>query len=264
MSEAIYIQHGQELTRMELTTYNCEDDFQTILESYSDLLAGDQVNPDSPRRWLLIKREAGIPCEEGGHDRWSLDHLFIDQDATPTLVEVKRQSDTRLRREVVGQMMDYAANAVAYWPGNTLKELFYESVEAKEQDPTEIMSNFLHDSDYEELEDEFWQTAHEKLRSGDVRLIFVADRIPPELQRIVEFLNERMSPTEVLALELRRYSGGEFSTHIPRILGRTSAAQMAKQNGIPPKANNRLSWTEESFLERVKEQLREERGCSHS
>lgn len=59
MSEAIYIQHGQALTRMELTTYSCEDDFQTLLESYSDLLAGDQVNPESPRRWLLIKREAG-------------------------------------------------------------------------------------------------------------------------------------------------------------------------------------------------------------
>ena len=28
----------------------------------------------------------------------------------PTLVEVKRSSDTRIRREVVGQMLDYAAN----------------------------------------------------------------------------------------------------------------------------------------------------------
>ena len=30
----------------------------------------------------------------------------------PTLVEVKRSSDTRIRREVVGQMLHYAANAV--------------------------------------------------------------------------------------------------------------------------------------------------------
>jgi len=28
-------------------------------------------------------------------------YLFVDQDGIPTLVEVRRQSDTRLRREVV-------------------------------------------------------------------------------------------------------------------------------------------------------------------
>lgn len=41
--------------------------------------------------------------------RWSLDHLVVDQDAVPTFVEVKRASDTRARREVMAQMLDYAA-----------------------------------------------------------------------------------------------------------------------------------------------------------
>jgi hypothetical protein len=82
------------------------------------------MRPGEPRRWLLITREAGIPDAEGGQARWFLDHLFIDQDAIPTLVEVKRSSDTRLRREVVGQMLDYAANVVAYWPGAELRRLF--------------------------------------------------------------------------------------------------------------------------------------------
>ncbi len=31
------------------------------------------------------------------------------------MVRVKRR-DTRIRREVVGQMLEYAANAVTYWP----------------------------------------------------------------------------------------------------------------------------------------------------
>jgi hypothetical protein len=42
----------------------------------------------------------------------------------PTLIEVKRQSDTRLRREVVGQMLDYAANAVVYWRIDQLRAEF--------------------------------------------------------------------------------------------------------------------------------------------
>jgi len=31
----------------------------------------------------------GIPSEEEGSDRWSLDHLFLDQDAIPILMPVQ-------------------------------------------------------------------------------------------------------------------------------------------------------------------------------
>lgn len=44
-----------------------------------------------------------------------------DQDGVPTLVEVKRSTDTRIRREVVGQMLDHAANAIVYWPVETIR-----------------------------------------------------------------------------------------------------------------------------------------------
>ena len=48
-------------------------------------------------------------------NRWSLDHLFLDQEGIPTFVECKRSTDTRARREVVAQMLDYAANGLQYW-----------------------------------------------------------------------------------------------------------------------------------------------------
>jgi hypothetical protein len=54
----------------------------------------DLVAMHSSRRWLLVRREAGVPDSETGGSRWSLDHLFIDQEAVPTLVEVKRSDDT--------------------------------------------------------------------------------------------------------------------------------------------------------------------------
>jgi hypothetical protein len=108
------IQDDKTLQALSQQPYPNEDDFQLLLERYPDLLAGDQMNEAVPRRWLLVAREMGVPGEEGGVDQWSLDHLFLDQDGIPTLVEVKRRSDTRIRREVVGQMLDYAANAVVY------------------------------------------------------------------------------------------------------------------------------------------------------
>src|SRR6266851_3969207 len=113
----IYLQRlgADALIPMEETAYASEDRLQDYLARYPDLLPGDQINPDAPRRWLLVTREMPVPGHalEGG--RWSLDHLFLDQDAIPTFVECKRASDTRGRREVVAQMLDYAANGTEYW-----------------------------------------------------------------------------------------------------------------------------------------------------
>jgi hypothetical protein len=117
MNDAIYLINdasGEMARRLEPTPYATEHEFQGLLERFPELLAGEQIDRESPRRWLLVGREIGIPDSEGLSARWALDHLFVDQDGTPTLVEVKRQSDTRIRREVVGQVLEYAANALAF------------------------------------------------------------------------------------------------------------------------------------------------------
>lgn len=91
--------------------YEAEEVLQGLLPDYPNLLTGDR--DDEPRRrWLLVQRELGIAGEEDGSDRWTLDHLFLDQDGVPTLVEVKRSLDTRLRREVVEQLLDYAGERI--------------------------------------------------------------------------------------------------------------------------------------------------------
>jgi hypothetical protein len=50
----------------------------------------------------------------GGGPRWSLGRRFTDQDAILTLVEVKRSTNIRIYRVVVGQMLDCAANIPAH------------------------------------------------------------------------------------------------------------------------------------------------------
>jgi hypothetical protein len=176
---------SQGLVALTPSEFVREDDFQQLLEKYPDLLSGNQSEVESAQRWLLIKREKGIPAEDGGADRWSIDHLFVDQEGIPTLVEVKRQSDTRLRREVVGQMLDYAANAIVYWPVAELRAEFEQSCIASRTIPEEqIHDRLAADIDPEVL----WQRVETNLRAGRIRILFVADRIPPELRRIVEFL----------------------------------------------------------------------------
>ena len=219
-----------------------EDHLQELLANHPNLLAGDQIDRESPRRWLLISREAGLPSEQDGPVRWSVDHLFLDQDGTPTLVEVKRSSDTRLRREVVGQLLDYAANAVAYWNVGQVRDLFDRQCASRQIDAAEKLDAFLTD---EADAERFWERVNTNLQARRLRLIFVADEVPPELQRIVEYLNEQMTSTEVLAVEVKQFIGGGEQGLVPRVIGQTQAARGAK--GTRSRAPGR-TWDKDAVL----------------
>ena len=229
MTGRIYsLNDKSDLIPMEEAPYDSEDILQEMLAKHSDLLAGEQIDRDVPRRWLLVMREMSVPDEEGGAGRWSLDHLFLDQDAVPTLVEVKRSSDTRIRREVIGQMLDYAANAVAYWPVEEIRARFETRCEKDDKDAEEVLSLFLGD---DQKIDEFWQRVKTNLQAGRIRMVFLADAIPTELLRVVEFLNEQMDPAEVLAIEVRQFVGKGMRTLVPRVLGQTESARKKKRVG---------------------------------
>jgi hypothetical protein len=236
------IQDNQELVEMTEQPYESESLLQTLLAKYPALLVGNQIDAKAPRKWLFIQRECGIPDEEGASDRWKIDHLFLDQDAIPTLVEVKRSSDTRIRREVVGQMLDYAANASRHWPASHMRERFAAKCQRDGLDPAEVVADFVDDEEGIEV---FWENADRNIKDGKIRLLFVADEIPQELQRIVEFLNSQMDRTEVLAIEVKQFVGQRAKGLVPRVIGQTAEAQQRKSPGA------RSTTTEEEFFERL-------------
>lgn len=240
MSGKLFVLHdGEKLTELVEQKYENEDIFQLLIEKYPAILAGDQIDPENPRQWIFVSREMGVPSEEGGSSQWYLDHLFIDQDGIPTLVEVKRSTDTRIRREVVAQMLDYAANAVQYWPLDTLLGMYEKQLEKSQTASLEDIGITPVE------EDAFWQTVQTNLRAGKIRMLFVADEIPLTLRRIIEFLNNQMIETEVLGLEIKQYIGADgLTTLVPEIVGNTTKA-------IQTKKRESRDWDEDSFLEDV-------------
>ena len=236
------------LVPMQAASFASEDDFQRLLAAFPALLGGDQIDTDTPRRFVLVSREQAIGAEEGGPGRWSLDHLFLDQEGVPTLVEVKRGTDTRIRREVVGQMLDYAANSIVYWPVEELRQCFETRCEAEGQDAGAVLAALLGSEDQVEG---FWGRVQANLRAGRIRMLFVADRIPPELRRIVEFLNGQMQPAEVLAIELRQYEGQGLKTLVPVLIGQTQEAVQKKSAATGPRAKG--SWDEAAILSAITE-----------
>ena len=167
----------------------------------------------------------------------------MDQDAIPTLVEVKRSSDTRLRREVVGQMLDYAANSVVYWPVEDIRSSFENTCKNDNIEPEQFLQDFLG----EEEPEKYWERVHANLRAGKIRMLFVADEIPPELQRVVEYLNSQMDPAEVLAVEIKQFVGQGLKTLVPRVIGHALAKQQKR-------SRESKQWDESSFMERLMSQ----------
>lgn len=243
------IQKDGSLVELREQPYDNEDVFQAMLAKYPSLLAGEQITPHDPRRWLLVTREAGIPDDEFSGNRWSVDHLFLDQDAIPTLVEVKRSTDTRIRREVLGQVLEYAANATVFWPLDTIRAKFEAYCNVNDIDPDDAMRQFLNGGDSEE----FWQRAYTNLQAGKVRLLFVADVIPNELRRIVEFLNMQMRPAEVLAVEIKQFVGEGIQTLVPRVIGQTAQAEQKKRTTTISQM-----WTEEDVIQALQERSPQE------
>lgn len=247
----IYLVESRDsLTPMDESFYDSEDILQDYLASHPDLLAGEQIRPEAPLKWLFVKREIGIPGEKSEGDRWSLDHLFVDQEGIPTFVECKRSSDTRIRRSVIGQMLDYAANATEYWPIEKLRQGAAETAQEAKDDLDDLVLSLIDLSEEEDIEEAvegFWQLVETNLRDGRLRLLFVSDSIPSELRRVVEFLNNQMDRTEVLAVEVKQYTGGGNTALVPRVLGLSEIARQKKERTKKPRRSS--PWTESEFLE---------------
>ncbi len=126
-AEGIFLIKDGKLQVLEEKPYDSEDLLQQALASFPEVLAGSSTAEATVRPLLLVRREMGVPKEQGASPTWSLDHLFVDAEGVPVVVEVKRSSDTRIRREVLGQMLDYAANAVRYWPLADLRAAFEDT-----------------------------------------------------------------------------------------------------------------------------------------
>ena len=237
------VQDNGDLIEMSETPYGAEKDLQQLLAKYPNLLAGDQIDNQDPRRWLLITREMGLPSDDFKGNRWSVDHLFLDQDGVPTLVEVKRGQNTQVRREVVGQILEYAANAISYWPVQRIMDELDHRCEEQGINAEEALGELIGpDADV----GDYWDRVETNLQAGRVRLVIVADVIPSELRQIIEFLNQQMDPADIFAIEIKQFVGEGQQTLVPRLIG-------ANEKKAASNTQSKKKWNEPDFLAAVHE-----------
>ena len=214
------IKKDDELIPIEEEKHARELDFQKLIKKYPDLIPGDQIDSEDPRRWLYIGEEVHFPTLGGGDLR--LDLLFLDQDGIPTLVELKRGENKEIKREVVSQIMEYGANILLSMDIRGLRKMLEEN-----NDTT--VSEFLNKDESEE--DEFWEIVYGNLKAEKIRLLIIADEIPNRLQNTLEFLNRNMESVEILSVEIKQYCNDNEKTLVSRVIGQSIEAKSIINDG---------------------------------
>ena len=211
-----------------LKRLRCKDEgaeLQDLLANNPQLLPSEQIYPDNPPQWLLIKREMPVLDPSTGAARWSIDFLYVDHMAIPTLVECKRCDDTRSRREVIAQMLEYAANGHHYWSAEELQARAQESSGGLDQ----LNSWITQVGAVGGTSGAFFEAVVANLRKATMRLIFFLEESPNELRSLVEFLNNQLKETEVLLVEARLYESPSGRIIVPWLFGYSEEARVAKR-----------------------------------
>ncbi len=253
MAGTIFLQDSEgKLTEMTKEVYDAESDLQQMIAEHPQLIPGEQINGENPRRWLLIQREATVNHGEQNSKSWYLDHLFLDQDGIPTIIEVKRSQSSEIRREIVGQILDYAANFSATWNAEALQSRFESECEKAGTDPEEKLENFLREL---RTSEEYWMEVQDNIDQGRLRLIFAADYIPQELRKIAEFLNASMTNIEVYAVEIPQFKSAKEGIRVlvPYLYGQTVKTRETKS-----KRTRQQRWDKKSFWNALNEMADEE------
>lgn len=221
---SVFLIRDDELVEMTPTEYESEAALQELLARFPKLLdecGGDEEN----QGLLLVGREIPLPDSDGGPNRWSVDHLFLDREGVPVLVEVKRSSDHRIRREVIGQMLEYATHACSHLRVEEIQAIFEKTNRSMSSAKTALV-HFLGENCNES---DFWTAVQTNLRAARVRLVFAADNMPDETRLIIEFLNKQMSPAEVYGIQIKKYASQGFQTVVPELVGLTAETKAQKK-----------------------------------
>ncbi|MEB7448178.1 PDDEXK family nuclease [Arthrobacter koreensis] len=174
--------------------YALEAELQEILAAYPKLIPG--------------VRGGAAACREFQSGVGPADVVVVDSSGELTLVECKLAANPQVRREIVGQMFDYAAR---------LWKLDIDDFEAKWRTAT---GDDLFAAGDEEARDALARS----LQDGRFHIVLAVDAINGRLKRMIEYLNAMTRPeTTIIAVEYVRLVQGEIEILVPQTYGQELA-----------------------------------------
>lgn len=221
-----------------------EDLLQWIIADHPEVIPWELITDQSDVRVITVRREANVTPG-------SMDVLLLDSMAILTVVEAKLYENRReIRRMMVGQAIEYAANLCLEWNPDRIREeghLWWN----QHQKGKEFEKAVMTDLGISEP-GQFWDQLDQNLRRGNIRIMYICDRIPREVRRTVEFLNH-FCDFEVYGVEARLYEYEHHYILTPELIGPTAADKAAKEEERIRKGPPLKRWTRDEFLAQIGE-----------
>ncbi len=193
-----------------------EATIQELVIKHPRVLPVSEIDP-SFEPLIPIGREVGTSAGP-------LDALYISLEGHLTLVEAKLWRNPQARREVVGQIIDYAS-AISSWGYDDLNVVCHS---ATGKDLWELVRS--HSPDEVATEAQFVDTVARGLRNGRFLLLIVGDGIREEVERMAAYVQAAPQLQFTLGLvELRIYEipGDRNWIVVPSVVTRTDEVTRA-------------------------------------
>lgn len=233
---------------------------QNLLFEHPQLLPIADIEPwfDMP---LPVARE--LPTAAG-----PLDLLYVNARGYLTLVETKLWRNPQARREVVGQLIDYAKE-IARWSYGDLVEAIRAAAPGSFAAGIDPLVSLARDAEPEFDERDFVDSVQRGLRRGQFLLLIVGDGIREEVVQITDYLQSTPSLGFTLGLvEIALFRTGDepdAGMYVqPRTLAKTEVLtravveikvavrpediQVSLPSEVQPATSVRRKITEEEFL----------------
>lgn len=202
-------------------------------------------------------------CRELRTSAGPVDILFVNSEGLLTLVECKLWMNPEARREVIGQILDYAKD-VSTWSYEQLQESIRNSTKGKVSSLFEVVANSSEELD----ERDFIDSVSRNLKRGRFLLLIVGSGIRESVELLTDFLQRHAHMNFTLALvEIGIFRIPENSANaylaLPRIIAKTVEIERAViriEEGnivaeLPPaegtKTGTRRTISEQAFYEEL-------------
>lgn len=220
-----------------------EEELQVFLRKHPDLFPLDEIEL-TPAPLICIGWEVRLAVG-------SEDILYIDTSGRLTVVETKLRRNPEARREVVGQILEYAANMVAWTSGQVERqaEAFFASdrciPEYRNLTLAAVLSKVAETSPDVPSYEDFMERVEDNITNGRFRLVIAIDDTPPSLLKTVEFVNRFSDHFEMYLVQLKRFRDEERKQNIfvPALFGKVGVTK-------PPRPRQR--WDRERFFEHAR------------
>ena len=244
------INHSKNKVLNQKKSLDEKQDLDLILITYPEIL--EEVSEG--KEIILIDNELGMSFtnENEKNEGGRLDVFFVDENATPILIESKLSKNEEIKRKVVGQLLEYKATSKIYantdWNANFFKQKILKNDKKFKQSNYEKLNSVLKKNAISE--EKFWEEFIYKFQNGFIKLIIASDSIPTRTKRVIEAENEEASYSEFLGLEIKKYTSGSETLLSTQLIGRTEKSKEVKRYAVK-------EWNFEKFINTLSKDSKE-------